>query len=228
MSTTTTEAAAPKKAGKKKSAPKKAETTAESATAPVEETSYIGGFLSSVAAFFGFGPTNPHVNAPTDYVRLKGQDLMHAVNADADEARTQGKQYIDHVKNVVAARNRLKANAIDDARHVISRWEALAEQAAIRIAALPADQQETASTKEMTKLVIAVETEFRAIVPSDIAQMAEDLSVAIQAGTGTDAIRDLVASIGKAKAKAKRSAIAMAGGDKQLEATLDGVVPTAA
>ena len=182
---------------------------------------WVGGFFTGALSLIGLGPTNPYSAAPRDFVRLKSADLMHAVETDADETREQGKAYMAHVARVVDTRNRLKTNAIQDARHTIDRWEALAEQAADRIEHAPLDKQAEMSGKEMLALITQVETEFRALVPSDIMQMAADVSKIIQGGGDMSAIIGLVDGIQSTSKTKRRRALAMAGADEQLTQEMD-------
>lgn len=175
----------------------------------------------TILAFIGLGPKNSNIAAPTDYVQIKARDLLYAVESAADEARVQGKSYVQHVQHVVDTRNRLKQNAIADARHVVSRWETLAEQAADRIAAFPEDQQAEIAKREMQALVTAVEVDFRTLVPEDIALMANQLAAAINAGQGEEAIAALVANVDRVKKKQATTAMRMAGGDAALATAME-------
>jgi len=183
-------------------------------------TSPFASFLS----FIGLGPKNPHTSAPLDYVRIRTADLLHSVETDAEEARLQGAAYVEHIRKVVDTRNRLKTNAIADARHVINRWEALADQSAARIAALPADQQAEAARREMQALVAAVEVDFRTLVPEDITLMANQLSSAILAGEGDSAIAAMVNNLSRAKTKKTTTAYKMTGADPLLETAIQSQV----
>jgi hypothetical protein len=182
---------------------------------------WVGGFVAGALSFIGLGPTNPYSAAPRDFVRLKSADLMHAVETDADETREQGKAYMAHVARVVDTRNRLKTNAIQDARHTIDRWEALADQAATRIEHAAPEKQADMSAKEMLALITQVETEFRALVPSDIMQMAADVSNIIKGGGDMSAIIGLVDGIQSTSKTKRRRALAMAGADEELTAEMD-------
>lgn len=213
--------ATPKTAASKKQQPAKS-LPASSAASSFNPLAWIGGLLEGTISFLGLGPTNPFSSAPRDFVRLKSEDLLHAVEADAEEAYTQGKNYLEHIKRVIETRNRLKANAIQDARHAIGRWEALAEQAATRIELQPKDKQEAASAKEMLALITQVETEFRAMVPGDILQMAADISKIIAGGEGSaESLKSLVEGITSSSKSKRRKAMAMAGASDELVQEMD-------
>ena len=201
------------------------QTEAGNTAQPVNTTSsFWTSPFASFLSFIGLGPKNPYTSAPLDYVQIRTADLLHSVETDAEEARLQGAAYVEHIRKVVETRNRLKTNAIADARHVINRWEALADQSAARIAALPADQQAEAARREMQALVASVEVDFRTLVPEDITLMANQLSSAILAGEGDSAIAAMVNNLSRAKTKKTDTAYKMTGADPLLETAIQSQV----
>ena len=153
---------------------------------------------------------------------------MYAMESAADEAEIQGDQYLRHVKEVNKARNRLMSQAVSDARQVISRWQALAAQAASRISVMAPDKQQEASEKEMILLAATVEVDFRALVPEDILKLASEISAAVTDGKAADFIKNLVHNLDKGRHKKRATAVQMAGGSDALYTAISAGAPVAA
>lgn len=179
--------------------------------------SRFGKSLTRICRSVGLYKYSVLAKAPMTFVRERGIALFHAVRQDVRETRAQGRDYVTHIKGVVQARNRLKDQAWSDAKSALRRWEILASRAAASISDAPEGMESEVTQAVMSELATIVETEFRAIVPDDIAIMTGELAKLLRSNDSETAIRSIIEDMVGQKENRRVTTMQMAGASGTLD-----------